>query len=326
MNRREMLKKVCLVSAGIMISAPSAKNRLNYIAMSYHAPLRKNIDNVIAHEFSSLPTYLYEDVSHEPISWKNISPGLDFSRTKVYRKNELVDIIATVKVAPKLNRINVFNGYSDTSLQTGNINAWQSFTGATATINGSQYMSKPAYKPCAVVIQDGIIKGPLANPSVRGMLVSEPIDRSYPAADLLDFDYDIIDIHNTPYTQGMQHWPILLDREGKIKVQETSAQANRSIVAKDKDNNILLMTTEGGYFTLHNLGRFLKESNERKERGFNVHTAMNLDGGYEACMCIKNDVLSYSTYGEFETKGVQKDETVFGAEAYLPGVIGVFPR
>ena len=193
-------------------------------------------------------------------------------------------------------------------------------------VNGAQYMADPYYMPCALVICDGAIKGPKANKQVRGMLVAEPRTTGVPQADLLDFEYDSFDHRTTPYTQGVQHWPILLDRKGKIKVSKTDWQANRTVVARDSSGRILFFTTEGGFFTLYNFGLFLKESNARKDGGFFVDTAMNLDGGYEANMIVKTDTVSYLTYGAFETYGAGKNASVFGWKIKLPGVIGVFPR
>ena len=70
----------------------------------------------------------------------------------------------------------------------------------------------------------------------------------------------------------------------------------------------------------------MKDSNQRKNKGFNIHTAMNMDGGYEANMVVKTPKLSYITYGEFETYGPNNDATIFGLKIKIPGAIGVFPR
>jgi len=295
---------------------------------------------IIAKEFSKLPSTDYYNVAHNEIEWKSASEGLDFSRTEVYRNKELVDIIATVKINPEKNKIKVFNGYNSDKSVIGNIEKWQEMTKATAMINSAQYQGGEFYyKPCALVLGNSVslnsegginckLKriGPTKNKAVSGMLVSEPKINSMPEADLLDFKYDSFDLNNTPYTNGVQHWPILLDREGNIRVNSTLWQANRTVVAKTKEKEILFMTTEGGYFTLHNFGRFLKDSNKREDKGFNVHTAMNMDGGYEANMIVKSPSLEYLTYGEFETYGPGKDATSFGLKMNIPGVIGVFPR
>jgi hypothetical protein len=285
---------------------------------------------IIPKEFKELPSFEYSNVNHSKIYWENVSRGLDFARVEVYMKKKLVDIITTLKINPEYNKIKVFNNYKSLGhSEAFNIEEWQEKTNAIAMINSAQYMANPYYKPCALVLCNGEKKGPIYNNSVKGMLLSEPkdnLDDKLKKADLLDFDYDKFDHKTTKYQEGVQHWPILLDRFGKIKAKKTLWQANRTVVAKTNDSNILFLTTEGGYFTLYNFGRFLKESNERLDKGFNVHTAMNMDGGYEASMIIKTSQISYITYGEFETYGPGKDATIFDIKIKIPGVIGVFPR
>ena len=281
-------------------------------------------------EFQNLASPDYDKVFHSEIEWENVSKGLDFSRVRVYRNKKLIDIIAALKIDPIHNNIKVFNGYNyKDNVEVHNIEGWQKKTGAIAMINSAQYMADPYYKPVALVICDGKQKGPKHNRYSRGMLVAEPrkdLGNKLKKIDLLEFDYDKFDYKTTPYLQGVQHWPILIDRKGKIKVKKSLWQANRTIVAKDKDDKILFLTTEGGYFTLYNFGRFLKDSNQRKNKGFNIHTAMNMDGGYEANMVVKTPKLSYITYGEFETYGPNNDATIFGLKIKIPGAIGVFPR
>jgi len=284
------------------------------------------IETIAANEFRKLPSTDYRNIFHSKIDWKPVHDGLEFARVDVYRDREHVDTVAALRVNPEKNTLRAFNSYEGQNTIVRTIEEWQRLTGATAMVNSAQYMADPAYMPCALVITDGRQKGPKINKTVRGMLVAEPSTDNVPRMDLLDFNYDTFDHKNTPYTQGVQHWPILLDREGKIKVQNKLWQANRTVVAKDFDKNILLFTAEGGFFTLFNFGRFLKESNARPDKGFKVHTAMNMDGGYEADMVVRSPKLSYTTYGEFETYGPGRDATVFDWKIRIPGVIGVFPR
>ena len=335
-----------------------------------YALAQDNPKKIIAKEFTKLPSPEYIGISHSEIEWEGISNGLDFSRTGVYKKGNLIDIIATVKIDPDKNKIRVFNSYSKDSVSLGIIEQWQKETNALAIINSAQYLGNPWGAPCALVICDGRQKGPKFNQVSQGMLVAEPITDDLPIMDLVDFNYDpetgegnnyqelqteyrkarnskdpmerekakkyleqykniyqkIKENRLEKYTQGVQHWGIFLDREENVRITPSLWQANRTAVAKTKDNEILFMTTEGGYFTLYNFGQFLRDSNKRLDKRFNVHTAMNMDGGYEASMAIETPKLSYFTYGEFETQGPGRDMTVFGARQAIPGVIGVFSR
>ena len=264
----------------------------------------------------------YENISHSPITWEELQDGLNFARVDVYRDKELVDKIVVVKLDSTKNKIRIFNNYkSPTEVGLLTIEEWQRLTSASVVFNSAQYLPRPTYgAPIALIITDGKKRGPVYNKSSRGMLVAEPTNKTLPLADLLDFEYDKFDHRTTSYAQGVQHWPILLDKQGKIKVKPSNWQANRTVVAKNRDGNMLVFVTEGGFFTLYNFGRFLKESS------FNVHTAMNLDGGYEASMCIKTPKLHYVTYGQFETQGPYKDISIPRIKIAIPGAIGIFPR
>lgn len=275
---------------------------------------------IFGHPFSySLKEADSRRYSHSEIERKIIREGLEFMRHDVFNGEELVDRVAVVKADPQHNRFKVFLGYENNPYL--DIEEWQEVTKADVIFNSAQYMADPLGYPCALTLSDGKIEGPLRNQQVRGMLVAEPRDSlNLPLADLLDFKYDNFDYGNTSYIEGVQHWPVLLDREGKIRVSKTDWQANRTVVAKDFDGDILVFVTEGGHFTLYNFARFLRENK------FNIHTAMNLDGGYEAEMAVNSSEFKYVTYGQFETYGIKNDASVLGAKIGLPNVIGIFPR
>jgi len=311
-NRRDFVK---VLGAGIL-----------GLGLPNYAFAQEKPKKIIAKEFSKLPSPDYYDVAHNEIKWESASKGLDFSRTEVYRNKELVDVIATLKINPEENKLRVFNGYSSNNSETHTIEDWQKKTGALAMINSAQYMKN--YFPGGLVICDGKQKGPKQNKIVRGMLLAEPkdLEGKLKKADLLDFKYDNFNYKTTQYTQGVQHWPILLNREGNIRVNSTLWQANRTVVAKTKKDEVLFMTTESGYFTLHNFAIFLKKSNQREDKGFNIHTAMNLDGAYSTQMILKSPNLEYLNYGKFVRRNPQKEVLPFKVKVKLPGVIGVFPR
>jgi hypothetical protein len=297
-TRRMLLQTALLKTAGMFACAVSAD-------------VKKN------------PSPEYVNVSHSKPEWNTISKGLEFARIDVRRNDELIDRLATLRIDARSNQIRVFSSYEEGKTIARTIEEWQKHTGAIAMTNSAQYMANPYYMPCALIICDGKLKGPKTNASVRGMLVAEPVNKNLPQADLLDFEYD--SYQPGSYRQGVQHWPILLDRKGKIKVKKTRWQANRTIVAKDTSGNILLITTEGNFFTLYNLGLFLKESNARPDRGLRVVTAMNLDGGSEANMTVKTKDFSYVRYGPFEGQN-NSGFSLFNLKIKIPGAIGVFPR
>lgn len=263
----------------------------------------------------------YENIEIEPNVFGEISDGLYFSQYDIFKRGELVDRVSAIKIDPEKNKIKVTTGYrSPNNYELYTIDEWCDITGALACFNSAQYSSDPYAMPVAMVLSEGRVIGPRYNKKSKGMLVSEPTKDSLPNADLLDYDFDYFNPDNPQYYYGVQHWPILLDRNGKIRVKSTDWQANRTVVAKDNDGKILAMTSEGGFFTLHNFGKFLKDS------GLDIITAMNLDGGYEAEMCIKTNRLNYVTYGQYETYGASRNVSIIGARCKIPTVIGIYKR
>ncbi len=268
----------------------------------------------------------YEGVSRDSIEFSEIGKCLYFDTVNVYKKGHLVDRVAVTKINPQENRIRVFSGYDEKTRthESLTIEDWQKKTGASVLINSAQYQADPWARPCALMICDGEQKGPIKNQSVRGMFLVNPKDSSLPEIQMLDSQYDEFNNFMFPmaknYNQGVAHWPILLNRNGEIKVFPTDWQANRTAIAKDRRGNVLMFTSEGGFFNLYNFGKFLKES------GLNIETAMPMDGGYEAEMRVKVPGFNYTTYGQFETYGENEDVSIPRARCTLPAVIGIFPR
>jgi exopolysaccharide biosynthesis protein len=75
---------------------------------------------------------------------------------------------------------------------------------------------------------------------------------------------------------ALQAFPILVKPGGKLGFgpeRENHVQARRTVIAQDKNGRLLLMVAPQGYFTLHQLSRYLTESD------LNLDIAINLDGG-----------------------------------------------
>ena len=300
MNRRYFLKTCALLSGAL---------------------IKESFSDAQVNPAQTLP----QKWSYSSPNWKSILKGLDFTNVDVNRGKEVVDSVAVLRVQPKHNKIRIFHSFDYEKTVVRTLDEWQKETAAVALINGAQYMADPYYMPCALVIADGKQKGPARNKNVRGMLLSEPKKSDLPYADLIDFDYDQFDAETTPYTQGLQHWPILLDRQGKIKVKPSELRANRSVVAKTFDGDILFFTTQRSSFTLYQFGAFLKDTNASADGGFRVHTAMNLDGGKEANMILRTDHFSFDSKPKIQSNPTTQ-QGLFDWEVRLPGVIAVFPR
>ena len=263
----------------------------------------------------------YGRYTHDDVDWYKLRDGLDFTRIRVYSDGNPVDSLAVVRADPERNKFRVFHDGKNLK----NVERWQQATGADVMFNSSYYgyNMKSAYEisvePVTLIITDGKMKGPRVHKQVRGMFVAEPKDDRKPRAKVIDMSKEHYDYRKDEWNTGVQSWPLLVNESGKIGIGPSNWYANRTAVCDDNDGNILAVTTEGGFFSLYELGKFLRESR------LGIRNALNMDGGYEADMAVNMPKLRYVTYGQWETQG-SLDISKPGARIVLPAVVGIFPR
>jgi uncharacterized protein YigE (DUF2233 family) len=250
-------------------------------------------------------------LTHTPPQWQAIGRGLTFTRVQVLQGGEVVTDLAVVKIDPASNAFRVFHGASRA------ISAWQEQLQAPIVFNGSYYQSNG--QPCGLVIADGKPIGPTGNRQMRGMFVAEPKGMSpdLPRATILDLLTTRVDPKKLPWTQGVQSFPLLLDYKGKIRVRDSEKRAHRTVIATDRNGNILVFNTSNRFFSLFEMAEFLKSS------AFDIDSALNLDGGTEAQLLIKTKEFEFFSPPSWEKSiGDIIDQQKF----WLPTVVGVFPR
>ncbi len=253
-------------------------------------------------------------LTHTSPQWQTLGRGLSFTRVEVIREGEdreVVADLAVVKIDPASNAFRVFHHAPQS------ITAWQQELQAPIIFNASYY--GPEYQPVGLIIADGKAMGPANNRQMRGMFVAEPkgISPDLPRATILDLLATPVSPKNLPWTQGVQSFPLLLDYQGNIRVQESDKKSNRTVIATDRVGNILVFNTSNRYFTLREMAQFLKASK------FEIDSAMNLDGGSEAQLLIKTKNFEYFSPPAWENPigSLLERESHF-----LPTVVGVFPR
>jgi hypothetical protein len=292
-------------------------------------------DRVVrAHHFAELAqTELVAGamLHHPAIEWREIAKGLWFSRTPVYRRREsgaeeLVDVIAAARMDPRHIKLRVLNSYDPKGTIIKGISAWQQDTGAYVIINGPQFLAKPENYPCALVISDGRRIGPRHNKLARGVFLAEPTRKGLPYCQIIELRRQSFDPDNVGYSQGTMHWPLLFSRAGKVEVKPTLWQASRTAVGVTKDDQLLFLNTEGGFFTLYNFGAFIRDNAGRGVESFNLAQLLNMDGGWLAGMRVETPEISYVTDTRYETRGPAPGIKPYTAQVPIPCVLGMFPR
>ena len=250
-------------------------------------------------------------LTHTPPQWQAMGRGLAFTQVDVLKDGLVVEGLAVVKIDPASNAFRVFHGAARA------ITAWQEELQAPVVFNGSYY--KRDGRPCGLVIADGKPIGPTGNRQMRGMFVAEPkgISPDLPRATILDLLTTAVDPQKLPWTQGVQSFPLLLDYKGKIRVRDSEKRSHRTVIATDRNGNILVFNTANRFFTLFEMAEFLKASK------FDIDSALNLDGGTEAQLFIKTKEFKFYSPPSWENSiGNIIDQQKF----WLPTVVGVFPR
>lgn len=249
--------------------------------------------------------------AHSEIQWRAVGKGLSYAEVQVFRKDQPVDLLALVKADPASNSFRVQHHAPQS------ITAWQKELGAPVVFNASYY-GRDA-RPVGLILSNGKPLGPLNNAQMRGMFVAEPkgLSPDLPRATILDLTVSPINIKNLPWTQGVQSYPLLVDTKGRVRVWNSPKTAQRTVIATDRQGNILVLNTTDAYFTLYDLALFLKDS------GLEIDTALNLDGGTEAQLYIKTkDFEKFSPASWDSRLGSLLDQPKF----WLPTVVAILPR
>jgi len=255
--------------------------------------------------------------------WSRLGPGLELRRmdaSPVCRKGS--PEIVLVRADPGSWRLDLFHYTELSPADPGgtarplDIEGWQEATRAPVIFNAGQYY--PNRAPMGLFIKGDRNLGTPRVKAWKGLLVAEPHDTGVrPLVRILDLDYEPFDIPTSPYTRVAQSF-MILDRQAKKRVRRSEWHANRTIVATDARDRLLVMHTRGAY-TLWELADWIAGSD------LDVREALSLDGGFEAQICIRAGDERFTGFGSWNVDD-RGDHSLPGVRKLLPAAIGLFPR
>ncbi|MBF0476942.1 MAG: phosphodiester glycosidase family protein [Deltaproteobacteria bacterium] len=254
---------------------------------------------------------------HDPISWQTLRPGLEFARIKAARYCRMGSpFIGAVRINSECFRFDIFSFKESSPDSPLTVEEWQEKTKALVVFNSGQYNRNERH--IGLFYHRPRDFGMNLYAGWKALFVAEPDPLVRPLADLIDTEFTPYDPDQTPYRLAVQSM-MLLDTGGKKRVRASDWVANRTILATDKNQRILVLSTEGGY-TLWEMAEFLARSD------LNIKHAMSLDGGFQAEMCVRLNGFKYTTYGSYSTQGEDNDHSIPGYHLALPAVVAVFDR
>ena len=324
-----------LLEAGVIVnrqeekrlSDPAEVQRLAGLVSGAVAALRERFDNHRRKQPPRAPKPDDDAVLHPDdlpaspvIRWESAQDGLEFALAPVYLRGRYVDRVVLVRADPERFRVGVHF-----SQEAKNIADWQKQLGATVVINSSFYQNDPV-APTTPILSGGRPLGPGKYSSSHGAFLAEPLKKGKKRFVLRDYDRELVKLADSGYREAVVSYPALLDGTGKVRAKPNPKwRADRSFIATDRRGRIILGTTEGGFFSLNRLGRYLKAI-----EGLGLQRALNLDGGPPACLCVKTKKLEYLAMGRYESNDSAGREIFFWGPVEvvwpLPGVIALYPR
>ncbi|HEY3174915.1 MAG TPA: phosphodiester glycosidase family protein [Candidatus Polarisedimenticolia bacterium] len=256
-----------------------------------------------------------------PAPWRTLAPGLEFRMIDGgagCRKGSRD--IAIVRVEPGLWRLDLHHASEDPNVRGGrDADEWRARTGAAVVFNASQYY--PDHRPMGLFVKDGRNLGTRRITAWKGILAAEPAGAAggaRPKLAILDLDHDPFDPATTPYQVVLQSF-MILDRDGLKRVRRSEWHANRTVVAVDRRERVLILVTAGAW-TLWELADRLAG-----DPALDVRQAMSLDGGFESQMSLRAGGFDYLAFGQWHVDG-RGDHSVPGLRVKLPAVVALYPR
>lgn len=216
---------------------------------------------------ASLPTPVFTPTPLPDTGWEALRPGLERRVIRLFNEQgEQVEYLYLLRLEPAGYRFNV--AYRPPA--SPGLAEWQAETGALIVVNGGYFREEAGQLiPTGLLISDGQATG-RSYGDFAGMLAVT--DGGPELRWLAQRPYDPAE----PLQAALQSFPLLVKPGGELgfpEQHEDGRQARRTVIAQDRQGRLLFLVAYQGAFTLHELSRYLVESD------LEVDVALNLDGG-----------------------------------------------
>ncbi len=205
--------------------------------------------------------------------WRTVHPGVELRQVRV-ETGSVAERLAIVRLDPGTVRFRV----QYDSVAPRPISAWAAHMPALLIVNGGYFT--PEYETVGLLVSAGRAWG-ASYGDFAGMFAVTAEGRAE-VRWLRSQPYDPAE----PLREAVQSFPVLVKPGGVMGFPadaDDGRPARRTVVAQDRAGRILFIAAPRGYLGLHDLARFLVESD------LDVDTALNLDGGYSTGLWLPAD-------------------------------------
>lgn len=207
--------------------------------------------------------------------WQTVQPGVELRQVQV-ETGDVVERLTIVRLNPDTVRFRVHYD----PIAPRSVSGWAERLQPLLIVNGGYFT--PENETTGLLISDGRIWGTRYG-EFAGMLAVTP-DDGVSVRWLRDQPYD----PGEPLKEALQSFPVLIKPGGVMGFPadaDDGRPARRTVVAQDDQGRILIIVAPRGYLSLHELARFLAESD------LDLDVALNLDGGYSTGLWLQADGL-----------------------------------
>ncbi len=228
--------------------------------------------------------------------FRGVARGVEFTSIhgEPYCRQGSSDI-AVLRLDPARARVRIrhFSREGDRPLD---IFEWQRRTHALAVFNAGQYY--PDWSYMGLLVCGGEVISSHPHPTYQAALVARRVNGG-DGAQVLDLARHPVDPAKPEWQEVAQSF-MLFDAAGNVRVKRSSQIAPRTIVAQDRDGNLVVVATEGSY-TLYDIAQLLRSS------PFHLTHAMSMDGGSEAQLLVSSAGFRYASFVHLDPRTTQNE-------------------
>ncbi len=220
----------------------------------------------------------------EKWGWKQIEEGILYTITHIDNKDLLI-----VRINPRIYEFEIYENHNQVNAKT--IEQIHKNTESLLTFNGGFFTED--FKPTGLLISNGKELRSISNAGLlNGILAINKTGG-------VDFFHQTnsgkfpININPQNYYFAIQNGPALIDRQGRILINEDSGKiSSRTAIGVDKNNNLILIILKQSLLnpdntiSLYKFAHLIHDSSIFTDLG--VNSVLNLDGGSSTGLMIDN--------------------------------------